>query len=236
MYPKEELMKDFSRVGAIVTGSHIVYTPKEEGWFHGEAYVDKDLISMHPKLLGLCTDQMVVSIEEAGLLREIQVIASPAAGAISWGQVLAAQLCRRIVDREILFVFCEKEFKDPKNPAEFEFKFRSGFAKAIKGKKVLIAEDIANPGTSAKKAAKSVIECGGEVIGVSVLCNRSGQEAHDYLAPWPLLAVADANMKKWHEDECPLCPQGIPLNMSLGKAKDWLATEKGQAWAAKYMK
>jgi len=229
------LMEMFAKVGAIVTGSHIVYTPKEDGWYHGEAYVNKDAISLHPKLLAMCAQGMTRLIrqfneEHQDFLRSIQVVAAPAAGAVGWGQMLAHRLCDFAV-LDPRFVFAEKS-PDPANSGDHIFTFRKIFQDTIKDSGVLVAEDITNPGTSAKKVAKAVEACGGKVVGVSVLCNRVGPKAHDYLAPYPLLAVADVTMDMWHEDNCPLCQQGVPLNMDLGKAKDWLATEKGQAWLA----
>ena len=231
------LMKMFAQVGTIVTDSHIVYTPKKDGWFHGEAYVNKDAISMNPKLLAMCAREMtnIFSLyhqEHLPLkfLRSIQVVASPAVGAIGWGQLLAHKLCDfALVEPQ--FVFAEKA-PHPEKPNDHIFNFRDIHKQVIKDKGVLIAEDIANPGTSARKVAEAVEACGGKVVGVSVLCNRSGQKAYEYLAPYPLFAVTEVDMQMWHEDECPLCQKGMPLNMSLGKAKDWLATEKGQAWLA----
>jgi len=237
----EILMRMFAEVGAIVTGSHIVYTPKDTGWHHGEAYVNKDVISMHPKLLALCAREMADRIKDHSLeninapakfLESIQAVASPAAGAVGWGQMLAHELCRFTIP-EPLYVFAEKA-PHPTKEGDHIFTFRDIHKQALKGKGVLIAEDISNPGTSARKVAEAVEACGGKVVGVSVLCNRSGQKAHEYLSPYPLLAVTEVDMTMWHEDECPLCLKGIPLNKTLGKAKDWLATEKGKAWANRF--
>jgi orotate phosphoribosyltransferase len=233
----ELLVELFKSAGAIVTGSHLVYTLKDAGWFHGDAYIDKDRISMHPTVLSACASEMVRKIKDAGLYKQVQVIAAPSAGAVAWGQVLAAQLHRGQdyqplkPEDEVLSVFCEKEFNNPDNPDEFIFKFRKNFTKIIEGKKVIVAEDITNPGTSAKKVAQAVIDCGGKVIGVCVLCNRAGQQAHDYLSPWPLLAVAELEMQVYHEEECPLCEKMVPFNLALGKARTWLATERGLHWA-----
>jgi orotate phosphoribosyltransferase len=231
--PSEELMKMFEKAGAIVTGSHIVYAKKETGWHHGTDYVNKDVISMDPRLLMKCAEEMnfiIPSDEETR--RQIDFVVSPAAGAVGWGEVLAYQMSN--VRRVISFAFAEKE-PDPKDLKDHIFKFRQIFADRLKGKGVLIAEDITNPGTSVKKVANAVELCGGKVIAAAVLCNRVGKKAHEYLAPIPLFAVTEVEMPMWHENECPLCQQGVPLNMSLGKAKDWLATEKGQAWAGKCM-
>jgi hypothetical protein len=55
MTMKERLERIFSEIGAIITGSHFVYTPKElplgSGnwrWFHGPDYVAKEVALMDP--------------------------------------------------------------------------------------------------------------------------------------------------------------------------------------------
>jgi len=226
--PSEELMKRFEQAGAIITGSHIVYAKKEAGWFHGTDYVNKDVISMIPTLLMKCASEMGgILLKQRELAAQIDFVVSPAAGAVGWGELLAYQLTN--TPEEVFFAFAEKE-PDPADPKDHIFKLRQLFADRLNGKGVLIAEDITNPGTSVKKVARAVEECGGKVIAVSVLCNRVGKKAHDYLAPLPLFPVTEIEMPMWHEDECPLCQKGTPLNMTLGKAKDWLQTEKGKAW------
>jgi len=231
----EILMEMFAKVGAIVTGSHIVYAKKDTGWHHGGAYINKDAISQHPKLLAMCSREIANMIsffteDNKGFLQSIEVVAAPAAGAVGWGQMLAHEMSRFAV-LDPRFVFAEKA-PHPTDPRDHIFEFRAIHQQVLKGKGVLIAEDITNPGTSVKKVGNAVEACGGTVVGVAVLANRAGKQAHEYLSPWPLFPVAEIEMEMWHEDNCPLCQKGIPLNLSLGKAKEWLATEKGQAWAA----
>lgn len=57
-------MDEFVRIGAIVTNIYIVYTPKEKRCFYWEAYVDIDVISIHPPLLELCAQEMAYKLLE----------------------------------------------------------------------------------------------------------------------------------------------------------------------------
>jgi orotate phosphoribosyltransferase len=217
--------------GAIVTGSHLVYTPKEGGWFHGSEYVNKDMISKHPFLLSTCAREMVN--RTVGVVYD--VVAAPAVGAIFWGGLLALARSEFLKDKEILALYAEKEYPNPEDKSQFIFTFRKPYLADIKGKKVLIAEDVANSGMSAKKMIEAVEKAGGIVQGVAAICNRSGQKVRDFLKPHTLYPLIDVSMQMFHESECPLCKQGIPINMNLGKARDWMATsELGKAWKVKY--
>lgn len=222
----------FAETGAIITGSHLVYTPKEGGWFHGSEYVNKDMISKHPFLLATCAREMS---NNRTLSILFDVVAAPAVGAIFWGGLLALARSEHLKDREILALYAEKEFPNPDDKAQFIFSFRKPYLPDIKDKRVLVAEDVTNSGMSAKKMIEAVEKAGGIVQGVAAICNRFGQKVRDFLQPHTLYPLIDVSMKMWHESECPLCQQGIPINMNLGKAKDWMATsELGKAWKAKH--
>jgi orotate phosphoribosyltransferase len=227
----KSLTELFSDAGAIVTGSHLVYTPKEGGWFHGSGYVNKDMISKYPFLLSTCAREMVN--RTVGVFYD--VVAAPAVGAIFWGGLLALTRSEFLKDKEVLALYAEKEYPNPEDKSQFIFTFRKPYLPDIRGKRVLIAEDVANSGMSAKKMIEAVEKAGGIVQGVAAICNRSGQKVHDFLAPHRLFPLVEVNMQMWHESECPFCQRGVPINMSLGKARDWMATsDLGKAWKAKY--
>lgn len=229
--PAKTLQELLAETGAIVTGSHIVYTPKEGGWFHGSEYVNKDMISKHPFLLSTCAREM----SNRTLSMLFDVVAAPAVGAIFWGGLLALARSEHLKDKEILALYAEKEYPNPADKSQFVFTFRKPYLADIKGKRVLIAEDVTNSGMSAKKMIEAVEKAEGIVQGVAAICNRSGQKVRDFLQPHRLYPLIDVSMQMWHESECPFCKQGVPINMTLGKAKDWMATsELGKAWKVKY--
>jgi len=231
MIGPKNLSELFADAGAIVTGSHIIYTPKKDGWFHGSEYVNKDMISKHPFLLATCAREM--SNRTLSVL--FDVVAAPAVDAIFWGGLLALARSEHLKSKEILALYAEKEYPDPNDKAQFIFTFRKPYLPDLEGKRVLIAEDVTNSGMSAKKMIEAVEKAGGIVRGVAAICNRSGQKLRDFLKPHTLFPLIDVSMQMWHESECPLCKQEVPVNMTLGKAKDWMTTsELGKAWKEKY--
>lgn len=99
---------------------------------------------------------------------------------------------------------------------------RRGFAEMVKGKRVLVVEDVFSSGGSANGTLNVVRECGGEVIGIGVICNRSGLTAADFSVP-KLKVVFDIPMVMYREDECPLCQAKLPINMQVGHGASFFA-------------
>jgi len=206
--------------GAIIQNSHVVYTPKDGQWYHGSAYVDKDRIASNPQLLLRFADQMawlMINVDESvrariGMVQgQRLVVVSPAVGAISWGTALASKL-------DGLFGVVKFAYADKQDQG---FRIRGSFLDLIKGSNVVIAEDVLNSGGSARKVADAVVQAGGIVVVVAAMCDRSAGEAAQKLAPYPVLAVMNVMMDKWTSRDCPLCRQGVEINRTVGKWREW---------------
>jgi orotate phosphoribosyltransferase len=61
------------------------------------------------------------------------------------------------------------------------------------------------------------------VVGLGVLCNRGGVKPEDVGNPPELFALANVKLDAWDEADCPLCDQDIPINISVGKGREFLA-------------
>ena len=192
--------------GVIINDDHFVYTTGK----HGSGYVNKDELSLHPGLIAAVAEDMQVGVEEAG---EIEVVLAPPMGAIMIGYQLSCLL-------GVPAVYAEKT-------AEGGMVIKRGFDKFLKGKKVLVAEDVTTTGSSVKKLLatleKQGIEC--EVVGVSVLYNRGGVTAEDLGVPF-MYAAVDKAMAVYEEGECPLCKAGVEVNTRLGHGKEFLARKE----------
>ncbi|MCX6765090.1 MAG: hypothetical protein NT148_00945 [Candidatus Nealsonbacteria bacterium] len=57
MLAQDVVRQIFSQAQAIITGDHLVYAKKPDGWYHGYDYVNKDAIYPHVRSLSLlCRD------------------------------------------------------------------------------------------------------------------------------------------------------------------------------------
>lgn len=206
---KQSIMDRLTDAGAIITDSHIVYTSGK----HGRAYVNKDAVYVHTSTISeLCR---IMSAEfEAD---QIDVVAGPTIGGVVLSQWVSHHLNLRRKSGETLSVYSE-EGDDQSGKIRV---FKRGYDALIAGKNVLVVEDVLNTGGSARKVVEAVRACGGNVVAVTVLCNRGNVQSAD-VGNVPLHALTEVTLEAWAEEDCPLCRQGVPVNTAVGKGKAYL--------------
>ena len=210
---EQEVLKMLEGVGAVITDSHIVYTSGK----HGSAYVNKDAVYPHTRE----TSRLCREIAYQFANDDVQVVIAPAIG----GVILMTWTARHLSDMtlngcEVLGVYAEKEGDG--------FVIKRGYDKLVTGKNVLVVEDILTTGGSVKKVIEAVRALGGNVVGLAVLCNRGGITAQDVGGVPKLFALTNVKLDAWDEADCPLCRQGIAVNIDVGKGRDFLARKKAQ--------
>lgn len=207
-----EIKKIFEETEAIITGSHIVYTSGK----HGDAYVNKDAVYPYTEKISKLCSFIAEDFEEI----EIDTVIGPVVGGVALAQWTAHHLSK-LQGKEIFAVCADKS-----EGGGFEIK--RGQDKFIKGKKVLVVEDILNTGGSVKKVVETVEEKGGEVVGVGALCNR-GNVTHEQIGNVPELKVLmNVSLEAYYEADCPHCKNEIPINISVGKGADYLKKKSVQ--------
>ncbi|MCC6643322.1 orotate phosphoribosyltransferase [Candidatus Peregrinibacteria bacterium] len=188
---------------------HFVYTSGR----HGDWYINKDAVYPHPDKLDPLTAMLAAAIESLRL--NVQTIVSPAVGAITLGALVAHQLYQR--GRQINAVYAEKDGD--------EFTLKRGYASFVRnGARCVVVEDNLTTGGSVKKVIKTVRDNGGEVVAVAALCNRGGVTTEGLEVPH-LISLLDIYLRDWTEQDCPLCREGVPVSVSLGKGRDFLARQ-----------
>jgi orotate phosphoribosyltransferase len=208
----QETSQLLARIGAVITGSHIVYTSGR----HGTAYVNKDAIYPHTRE----TSQLCRAIAEAYRGDAVEVVLGPAVGGTILSQWVAHHLSE-INGREVLAVYADKGEDDG-------FVIRRGYDKLMHGKRVLLVEDVLTTGGSAKKVVDAARGIGAEVVGLGAICNRGGVTAKDLGDIPRFTALLDVQLESWAENECPACRQGVPVNTSVGHGKEFLARQARQ--------
>ena len=122
--------------------------------------------------------------------------------------------------REVLAVYAEKTATGD------GFIIKRGYDRLVAGKQVLLVEDVLTTGGSIKQVAHAVREIGGNIVGLSALCNRGGITPESLDVP-KLEALVTVNLESWEEKDCPLCAQGIAVNTEVGKGREFLLKRKG---------
>lgn len=210
--PREERVKQiFESTGAIITEDHIVYTSGR----HGTAYVNKDAVYPHTQETSELCEMLAQDLKD----RRAEVVAAPAVGGVILSQWTAFHL-GKLTGKEVLAVFAEKQ-------EDGSFAFGRGYGDLIRGKRVLVVEDVLTTGGSVKKVVEVVRNMGGEVIGLGVLCNR-GQVKPEDVGGVEINALINVQMDSWPEQECPLCEANVPINTTVGKGREFLARKQGK--------
>jgi len=209
---EQEILEILSKVGAVITDSHIVYTSGK----HGKAYVNKDAVYPYTKE----TSKLCRAIAEIFNDLRIEVVIAPAIGGVILSQWVAHHLSNLSRQgKQVLGVYAEKV------DGGDTFVIKRGYDKLIAGKKVLVVEDVLTTGGSAKKVIEAVRAIGGEVIGLGVLCNRGSITPQEVADVPVLFSLVNIKLDAWNPDECPLCAKGIPINTDVGKGREYLASK-----------
>jgi orotate phosphoribosyltransferase len=199
-----DVMKELERAGAVLTDRHFVYTSGK----HGSAYVNSDPLFPDVRLVSELCEMLV-----APFAGQVDTVAAPATGGI----VLAVLAARAFVDRgeDVRAVWGDK--------ADGDFIFeRAGFIDQVRGKRVLVVEDLLNTGLSVDRVCRLVERTGGELVGASVIANRGSSTAASLGVP-QLEALATVTMDVFDAGQCTLCTERRPIVSDIGHGASYMA-------------
>jgi orotate phosphoribosyltransferase len=205
-----EVMEMLANLGAIITNSHIVLTSGR----HTSTYINKDALYLHTEPTSRLCQLMADNLDAS----QIDVVVGPVVGSVVLCQWIAHHLNAKRSSGEILSLYADKEGVG----ADKRLFFHRGHENFIRGKNVLVVEDVLVTGGTARKVVELVRRYGGNVVGLSVLCNRGDVRSED-VGGVPVHALAYISLDSWAEEECPLCRQGVPINTEVGQGKAFLA-------------
>jgi orotate phosphoribosyltransferase len=172
------------RTGCILKGEFF-FALKKKGNVATE-YVNFDPFFTHPKEVEYLGIRLAKKFRE-----DYSVIAAPAVGAIPLLFAVA-----QAHDPEIRTVWADKQ-KD----GSFAFE-RMGFANAVRGKQVLVVEDVGSTGGSAKSVCDLVKKHGGTVVGVGFIWNRGGVTAEAIDVPC-VRSLINERIETWKAEDHP---------------------------------
>lgn len=204
------IMQMFREVGAIVTDSHFVYNSGR----HSSVYINKDALYVHTRIISALCEYMAQPYNPD----EIDVVVGPVLGGIVLSQWVAHALNAQRDSGETLAVYAEKDGMGD----EQRFAFHRGYDRYLPNKNILIVEDILTTGGSVRRVVNAVRQQGGNVVGVSALCNRGNVQA-DAVGAVPIHTLIDIPLQTYSEEDCPFCQQRVPINTALGKGRAFLA-------------
>lgn len=202
----KDVVSILKKVGAVLTDDHFVLTSGR----HSAAYINPDKVLPYPEACSELSKLFAKKYKN----EDIDVVIGPAYGGIIFSQWVAYYL-GKLKKKKILGIFTEK------TPEKHQLLER-GFDKLVKGKKILIVEDITATGSSVIKVIKSVRDAGGIVKAVCVIVNRDPEKVNSETIGAPFSSLAVVKIESYEEKDCPLCKKKIPINIKIGHGKKYL--------------
>ncbi len=209
MNREEKVKKILAKANAVLTNGHFVYVSAK----HGDKYINKDAIYPHAKLVRSLAKMWAEDFKNSG----VEVVVGPAMGGVILSHDTATELSK-ILKKDIPGVYAEKD-------GDGGFIFTRGYGEFVKGKRVLVVEDVLTTGGSVKKVIDLTREAGGKVIGLAVIANRGGVKAKD-VGVTKMDALINLEFNAMEPKDCTLCNSGVPVNTNVGKGKLFLAGKK----------
>jgi orotate phosphoribosyltransferase len=204
-----DVVSRLKEIGAIITDSHIVYTSGK----HGSVYINKDALYPHTQLSSEVGEMFAQKNKDL----DIDVVVAPALGGIILSQWTAYHLSK-LKGKEVLGIYTEKDTE--KNQV-----FTRGYDTFIKGKRVLVIEDLTTTGGSVLKVVNTVKAAGGKVVAVSVMVNRNPDTVNESMMGAPFNSLGVLKAEAFEQNECPLCAKGVAINTTVGHGKKYLAAK-----------
>jgi orotate phosphoribosyltransferase len=205
-----DVRAELQKVGSIYEGHFVGVSTK-----HLAGYCNIDPLLTHVSLVSKLIEELVNNFTDLG----VEVVASPAVGAIPFCHWGAHHMMAK-TGTEIAGVWADKV----SGSAEREFTFeRQGFAEAVKGKKVLILEDIVNQMISIKAMIKTVQDAGGIIVGVGAIAAQPHATAEELGVP-QFVKLCEINYDVWTAEDCAvsgLCAKGDPIVEDIGHGDDF---------------
>lgn len=193
-------------VGAILTDDHFVLTSGK----HSDTYINKDALYPHTSQASAVGELFA----KRALDLDVDVVVGPALGGIILSQWTAYHLSK-LAMKEVFGVYAEKG-------PEKTFLLTRGYDALVKGKRVLVVEDLTSTGGSVKRVVDAVIACGGNVVSVGVMLNRDPEHVTSEAMGVPFFALGELVVKAYEERELPEEIAKRPVNTKIGHGKKYL--------------
>ena len=196
---REKALKDLQQSEVLMIDGHFDYG----NGYHGRVYLNAHQLFRHPSTIWRFA-QDLLDVMPSELLQRTEVVAGPVTG----GALLAHTIAGLLDSRRSLT-------HPPCSFAPFNYDGAAGFAlrtfyrDELKGKRVLLADDVRNTGETLGRAAALARDAGATVLATV--------EIYDCLKAMTDLGVPNISLAEYQAPEnykagdCPLCRDAVPV-------------------------
>jgi orotate phosphoribosyltransferase len=196
---RDKALKDLQRYEVLMLDGHFDFG----NGFHGPVYLNPHQLFRYPSTIWRFA-QDLIDVLPASILDATEVVAGPATGGALLAHTTAGLLDsrREIARPPTLFA----PFTVDANGTHVLSSF---YQQQVKGRAVLLVDDVRNTGQTLARCAELVRAAGGQVVGTAQIYDRL--EARVELGV-PNIALAGYKApENYPVDACPLCRSGVPV-------------------------
>ena len=196
---RDKALEDLQRFEVLMLDGHFDYG----NGYHGQLYLNPHQLFRYPSTIWRFA-QDLIDVMPSTLIEQTDLVAGPVTGGALLAHTIAGLLDSR---RKLTAPACLFAPFAP-DPAGGHT-LRSFYRGQVRGKRVLLADDVRNTGQTFERCAALVNEAGGTVVGTV--------EIYDRLEAMVDLGVPNIALAEYRApdnvlaSECPLCRKGVPV-------------------------
>ena len=196
---REKAVKNLQELGVLMLDGHFDFG----NGYHGRVYLNAHQLFRHPSTIWRFA-QDLIDLMPGDLVQQTQVVAGPVTGGALLAHTIAGLLDSRRSLTHPPCSFAPFNYDPPGG-----FALRAFYAHELKGKRVLLADDVRNTGETFARCAALVREAGGTVLATVEIYDRLETIADLGV---PNIALAEYRASDIDKaSECPLCKAGEPI-------------------------
>jgi len=196
---RKKALDDLRQSEVLLSSGHFDYA----NGYHGAVYVNPHQLFRHPSTIWRFA-QDLIDLLPAEMIQQTEVVAGPVTGGALLAHTIAGLLDSR---RSLTHPPCS--FAPFNYDGDCSFTLRNFYRNELKGKRVLLADDVRNTGETFARCATLIKDAGGTVLATVEIYDRC--EAVVKLDV-PNIALAEYRAPDNYEAaDCPLCKAGVPI-------------------------
>jgi orotate phosphoribosyltransferase len=196
---RAKALRDLQQSEVLMLGGHFDYG----NGYHGRVYLNPHQLFRHPSTIWRFA-QDLIDLMPVDLLERTEVVAGPVTGGALLAHTIAGLLDSR---RSLTHPPCS--FAPFNYDAARGFTLRAFYRRELRGRRVLLADDVRNTGETFARCASLVQEAGAAVVATAEIYDR-GEAVVDLGVPNIALAEYKAP-ENYKVEECPLCKAEIAI-------------------------
>ena len=177
-----------------------------ESGHHGELWLDLELLCLHPDKIQRLAEQLAARL----FPYDVELVCGPLVEGAFVALMAASQL-------QASFTYSER-YEKPGTDALYpvEYRIPGRLRDEVKGKRVVIVNDVINAGSAVLGTLADLAACGAQVVAIGtlvVLGSTAARFAEEMQVP--LESLLSQPNEIWEPAECPLCASQIPLSVNV---------------------